>query len=175
MNLGNAAPFMDLDEAETDKGLGGEYLSFNLGGEIYGVDILKVREIKGWEKVRPLPDMPEYLKGVVDLRGVIVPIVDLRIRFQLTGCEYTPTTVTIVLSVISAGRQYVVGAVVDGVSDVLDVSTENIRAAPDMGSTIGAQYIKGMVMIDNRMVILLDVDKLLDPKDMGLPESSDTE
>jgi purine-binding chemotaxis protein CheW len=165
---------MVLDEEDIDAELGGEYLSFNLGGEIYGVDILKVREIKGWENVRPLPDMPEYLKGVVDLRGVIVPIVDLRIRFQLTDCEYTPTTVTIVLSVMSGGKEYVVGAVVDGVSDVLDVSPEKIRSAPDMGSTIGARYIKGMVMIDERMVILLDVDKLLDPQEMGLPESGDT-
>ena len=171
MNAGDTATSMASDESEAQAGLGGQYLSFTLGGEVYGVDILKVREIKGWEEVRPLPDAPDYLKGVLDLRGIIVPIVDLRIRFQLAECEYTPTTVTIVLSVESGGRQHVVGVVVDGVSDVLDVASDDARIAPEMGSSINVRYIKGMVTLDDRMVILLDVDKLLDPREMGLPES----
>ncbi|HEC16549.1 MAG TPA: chemotaxis protein CheW [Sedimenticola sp.] len=162
---------MAADTAEAREGLGGQYLSFTLGGEVYGADILKVREIKGWEEVRPLPDMPDYLKGVLDLRGVIVPIVDLRMRFHLAECEYTPTTVTIVFSVESGGRQHVVGAVVDGVSDVLDVAPGDARISPEIGAGVSACYIKGMVTLDDRMVILLDVDKLLDPREMGLPES----
>ncbi|VAX07715.1 Positive regulator of CheA protein activity (CheW) [hydrothermal vent metagenome] len=169
MNIGNTAISTGLDD-DCQAELAGQYLSFKLGGEIYGVDILSVREIKGWEEVRPLPDAPSYVKGVLDLRGVIVPIVDLRIRFQLTDCEYTPTTVTIVLTIECGSQQHVVGAVVDGVSDVLDVSPDEARVAPEMGSDIGSHYIKGMMTSEGRMVILLDVNKLFDPRDMGLPE-----
>jgi len=162
---------MAIDESSNLEELAGQYLSFELAGEIYGVDILKVREIKGWEEVRLLPDMPDYIKGVLDLRGVIVPIVDLRIRFQLESCEYTPTTVIIVLSVEHEEQQRVVGVVVDGVSDVLDVLPENVRKAPDLGGAISHHYIRGMVTIDKRMAILLDVDKLLDLQEMGLSEA----
>jgi len=169
MNVGDATASSDLED-ETPLELAGQYLSFELGGEVYGVDILAVREIKGWEEVRPLPDTPDYVKGVLDLRGIIVPIVDLRIRFRMPDCEYTPTTVTIVLTVENEGRQHVVGAVVDGVSDVLDVSQNEAREAPNMGSSIGSRYVKGMMSTEGRMVILLDVNKLFDPKDMGLPE-----
>jgi len=162
---------MAVDGASNIEGLAGQYLSFELAGEIYGVDILKVREIKGWEEVRLLPDMPDYIKGVLDLRGVIVPIIDLRIRFQLESCEYTPTTVIIVLTVVHEGQQHVVGMVVDGVSDVLDVLPENVRKAPDLGGAISRHYIRGMVTIDERMAILLDVDALLDLQEMGLPDT----
>ena len=117
MSVGETNAATTADEPSSQEALAGQYLSFELAGEIYGVDILKVREIKGWEEVRPLPDTPDYIKGVLDLRGVIVPIVDLRIRFQLESCEYTPTTVIIVLSVEYEKEQRVVGAVVDGVSD----------------------------------------------------------
>jgi len=160
-----------IGESSSLEGLAGQYLSFELAGEIYGVDILKVREIKGWEEVRPLPDMPDYIKGVLDLRGVIVPIVDLRIRFQLESCEYTPTTVIIVLSVEDGEQERVVGVVVDGVSDVLDVSPGDVRTAPDLGGKISHRYIKGMVTIAERMAILLDVNKLLDLQEMGLSEA----
>ncbi len=149
----------------------GQYLSFTLGGEDYGVDILKVREIKGWEEVRQLPDTPVYVKGVLDLRGTIIPIIDLRSRFQLERVEYTPTTVTIVLAVESNGKALAMGIVVDGVSDVLDVDDGQIRQAPNLGSNINTRYIKGMVTIEDRMVILLDVDKLISPEELGLLES----
>jgi len=163
-----------IGESSGLEGLAGQYLSFELAGEIYGVDILKVREIKGWEEVRLLPDMPDFIKGVLDLRGVIVPIVDLRIRFQLESCEYTPTTVTIVLAVESEEEQErVVGVVVDGVSDVLDVLPGEVRSAPDLGGKISHRYIKGMVTLADRMVILLDVNKLLDLREMGLSDSID--
>jgi purine-binding chemotaxis protein CheW len=148
-----------------------QFLSFTLGGEDYGVNILRVREIKGWEEVRQLPDMPEYVKGVMDLRGLIVPIIDLRIRFKTGNVEYTPTTVTIVLSVEKEQGDRVMGIVVDGVSDVLDVMPGDIKAAPALGGNINARYIRGMVTIDKRMVILLDVDKLLSPDEMAAIQS----
>jgi len=162
---------MAVDSALNLDGLAGQYLSFELAGEIYGVDILKVREIKGWEEVRPLPDMPDYIKGVLDLRGIIVPIIDLRIRFQLESCEYTPTTVIIVLAVEEDEHQRVVGVVVDGVSDVLDVSPENVRKTPNLGGAISHQYIKGMITIEERMVILIDINKLLSLQEMGISEA----
>jgi len=160
-----------MENEESSKSGTGQYLSFNLGGEDYGVDILKVREIKGWEEVRQLPDTPEYIKGVLDLRGTIVPIIDLRSRFQLETVEYTPTTVTIVLAVESAGKALAMGIVVDGVSDVLDVEAADIRQAPNLGSKINTRYIMGMVTMEERMVILLDVDRLISPEELGLLEA----
>lgn len=148
----------------------GQYLSFTLGGEDYGVDILRVQEIKGWEEVRPLPDTPKYVKGVLDLRGTIVPIIDLRSRFNLDSVEYTPTTVTIVLSVKTETKEYIVGIVVDGVSDVLDVKDDELRSAPDLGSHINTRYITGMVTQGERMIVLLDADRLFNPDEMGLPD-----
>ena len=148
----------------------GQYLSFSLGGEEYGVDILKVREIREWQPVRPLPDTPEYVKGVVDLRGVVVPVIDLRIRFGLEKVEYTPTTVMIVLSTNAPGGDRVFGLVVDAVSDVLDVLPDKIRPAPDLGSRINTRYILGMVSREQRMVILLEMDRLFEPEEIELPE-----
>ncbi len=158
-----------VSETDASAGVGGQYLSFTLGGEDYGVDILRVQEIKGWEAVRPLPDTPDYVKGVLDLRGEIVPIIDLRTRLKLDHAEYTPTTVTIVLTVESERGQNFVGIVVDGVSDVLDVPGDDVRAAPDLGAHINTKYITGMVTQGERMVVLLDVDRLFNPDELGLP------
>jgi len=147
----------------------GQYLSFNLGGEDYGVDILRVQEIRGWEELRPLPDTPEYVKGVLDLRGTIVPIIDLRLRMNMTDVDYHPTTVIIVLSVQrEEGENQLVGAVVDAVSDVLDVSEKEIRKAPEIGSRMNDRYLRGMVSRDERMVVLLDVDLLFKANELGL-------
>jgi len=151
----------------------GQYLSFSLGGEEYGLDILKVQEIRGWESVRQLPDMPDYIKGVLDLRGSIVPIVDLRLRFRVGEARYTPTTVIIVVGVESGGSNRVMGLVVDGVSDVLDVAADAMRPAPALGARINTRFIRGMVTRDSRMVVLLDVDKLLDPDELDLPPGLD--
>lgn len=148
---------------------GSQYLSFALGAEVYGVDILRVQEIRGWEPVRPLPDMPAHIKGVLDLRGTIVPVFDLRVRFGTAVPEYLPTTVVIVMHVRDrAGGSQVVGAVVDAVSDVLDVSGEALRSAPSLGSCIGARYLHGMVSLERGMVILLDVDRLFDETELHL-------
>ena len=153
-------------EISPEEGRDGQYLSFILGDEDYAVDILKVREIRGWEDVRPLPDTPDYVKGVLDLRGAIVPIIDLRLRFGLEKVQYTPTTVTIVLTVNVDGEQHIVGIVVDSVSDVLDVAAGDMRASPRLGKKIDTKYILGMVTLEQRVVILLDVDKLLDPEEL---------
>lgn len=154
-----------------DVNLVGQYLSFTLGDEDYGVDILRVREIKGWEAVRTLPDMPDSVKGVLDLRGIIVPIIDLRTRFNLENAEYKPTTVTIVLTVKVGEREQVMGVVVDSVSDVLDVSSQDMKAAPNLGTRINTRFIQGMVTLGERMVVLLDVDKLMNPDELGVLET----
>ena len=146
----------------------GQFLSFNLGGEDYGVDILRVQEIKGWEEVRELPDTPEYVKGVLDLRGIIVPIIDLRTRFKHNNVNYTPTTVIIVLSVQKEGNSYVIGIVVDGVSDVIDVKRREIKNAPDLGVHINTRYITGMYTKGDKMIVLLDIDKLLSPDELNI-------
>ena len=144
-----------------------QFLSFTLGKDDYGVDILRVQEIRGWEEVRKIPNTPDYLKGVMNLRNTVVPIVDLRIRFGLTDIEYKPTTVIIVLSVELAGEQRVMGIVVDAVSDVVDVNSEDMKKVPSLGTAVDTKYINGMVMIGNRMVILLNTDKLLNPQELS--------
>jgi len=157
---------MTMQRMEPRQSEAGQYLSFSLGGEEYGLDILKVQEIKGWEPVRPLPDTPGYIKGVLDLRGTVVPIIDLRQRFGFPEAVYTPTTVTIILRVQAGDRQLTAGIVVDNVSDVLDVPTDTILQPPDLGSRINTRYIQGMVTLNERMVVLLDTDRLLDPDEL---------
>ncbi len=141
----------------------GQYLSFSLGGEEYGVDILKVQEIKGWEPVRPLPDTPHYICGVMDLRGLVVPVIDLRRRFDLAEADYSPTTVIVILATVIDGRKVIAGLVVDSVSDVLEVAADTVAPPPDLGPRIDTGYIHGVVTRNGRMVVLLDADALLDP------------
>lgn len=138
-----------------------QYLTVNLALEEYGIDILAVREIRGWTPVTRIPQSPHYVLGVLNLRGAIVPVIDLRLRFGLDREEYGATTVTVIITV--AGRQF--GVVVDGVSDVLDVASDALRPVPDMGTTVDTEYLKGLTSIDDRMVLLLDADKLLQPQD----------
>ena len=144
-----------------------QFLSFTLGKDDYGIDILRVQEIRGWEEVRKIPNTPDYIKGVMNLRNTVVPIVDLRIRFSLKDIEYVPTTVIIVLSVELDGEQHVMGIVVDSVSDVIDVNDDGIKKAPNFGTTVDTKYINGMVMVGDRMVILLNTEKLLNPKELS--------
>ncbi len=140
-----------------------EYLTFTLGSESYGVDILKVKEIRGWEKLRELHDTPVFVKGVLDLRGSIVPIVDLRLRFRLSKVEYHPTTVIIVISIDD--KDNMMGVVVDSVSDVLTVKQDEVKSSPSLGSKINTEYVIGMVSKQDHMVMLLDTEKLLDTED----------
>jgi purine-binding chemotaxis protein CheW len=145
-----------------------QYLTVNLGAEEYGADILAVREIRGWTPVTRIPQAPHYVLGVLNLRGAIVPVLDLRLRFGLPAVEYGATTVTVIVTV--AGRNF--GVVVDAVSDVLTVQGGDIRPVPDMGTTVDTEYLKGLVSIGERMVLLLDVDKLLQPQDAQMLEAA---
>jgi len=145
-----------------------EYLTFRLGAEEYGVDILKVQEIRGYDAITQIANAPVFVKGVINLRGVIVPIVDMRIKFALGDAEYDQFTVVIILNV--AGR--VVGIVVDAVSDVISLAQEQFRPTPGMGAVIDTEYIMGLGTVDERMLILIDIEKLMASSDMGLMEHS---
>jgi purine-binding chemotaxis protein CheW len=138
-----------------------QVLTFVLGNETYGVDILRVQEIRGWSAVTKIPHAPAHVLGVLNLRGSIVPIVDLRMRFSLDRAEYTAVTVIIVVSVMSSTGRRDFGVVVDGVSDVVDVNTEEVKAAPELGAKGATDYIRGLVPVSDRMVVLLDIDRLI--------------
>ncbi len=145
-----------------------EFLSFRLGKEEYGMEILKVQEIRSWEQPTTIANAPEFIKGVINLRGVIVPIVDMRIKFNLGSAEYDQFTVVIILNV--AGR--IVGMVVDSVSDVITLASDQVRPAPDFSSTFDTQYITGLGTVENRMLILVDIEKLMTSADMALVDSA---
>jgi len=145
------------------KALNTQYLTFDLAGEMYGVEILKVQEIRGWEPVRDIPNTPKYIKGALNLRGEIVPIVDLRERFSMSNIEYTPVTVVIVLCVQNEQGNNIMGIVADAVSDVLDIKLSDIKDKPNLGTKIDTQFIRGMYVAKDNMVMLLNVDKLLNP------------
>lgn len=144
-----------------DEKPGDEYLTFRLGREDYGVDILRVQEIRGWETVTRIPNSPDYVKGVLNLRGAIVPIFDLRMRLCLPEVEYNKQTVVIVLRVNGSAGERSVGVVVDAVSDVLNAHTETIRNTPEFGAEIATDFISGLAEANDKMIMLLDVDKLL--------------
>lgn len=145
---------------------GQEYLTLKLGPEEYGIEILKVQEIRGYDAVTTIANAPPFIKGVINLRGVIVPIVDLRIKFNLGNPSYDAFTVTVILNV--AGR--VVGVVVDGVSDVLTLAAEQVKPVPDFATVVGAQFITGLGTVDDRMLILLDIERLLTSPELALVE-----
>ena len=143
-----------------------QFLTFVLGDEEYGVDILRVQEIKGWDSVTPIPNTPEYIKGVINLRGTIVPIVDLRQRFKMPEIEYGPITVVIVLKIECADRDRIMGIVVDGVSDVYDVPADEMKAAPDFGNVVDTEFVHGLATVEEKMIIILDIDHLLSGNEM---------
>ena len=139
-----------------------QQLTFNLAGEEYGVDILSVREIRGWSGVSRIPQTPDYVLGVLNLRGAIVPVMDLRLRFGLARESYGDSTVVIIVAV--AERLF--GIVVDAVSDVVDIEPAAIKPVPDMGAIVDTRYLKGLATHVERMVMLLDVEKLMRPEDV---------
>jgi len=143
---------------------GNEFLAFTLGKEEYGIDILKVQEIRGYEAVTRIANAPEFVKGVINLRGIIVPIVDMRIKFHLGEPTYDQFTVVIILNI--AGR--VVGMVVDSVSDVITLNHGQIKPAPEMGTAFNTDYLIGLGTLEERMLILIDIDKLMSSAEMGL-------
>jgi len=143
---------------------GGEFLTFRLGGEEYGIDILRVQEIRSYEQPTRIANAPHFIKGVVNLRGVIVPIIDLRLKLGCDSAEYNAFTVVIVLNV--KGR--VVGAVVDSVSDVLELTRDHIKPAPELHSNVDGHFITGIGSVGDRMLILMDIEGLMSSADMGL-------
>lgn len=146
-----------------------EYLTFRLENEEYGIDILKVQEIRGYESPTRIAHSPEFIKGVVNLRGTIVPIVDMRVRFNCKLVKYDDFTVVIILNL----RNRIVGIVVDSVSDVMEIATDNIQSAPDIESAIDSACIFGLGSVNDRMLILLDIEKLMSNVDMGLVAAVD--
>ena len=143
---------------------GQEFLVFTLGDEEYGIDILKVQEIRGYDQVTRIANTPSFIKGVTNLRGVIVPIVDLRVKFSQGDVEYNDNTVVIVLNL----GQRVVGIVVDGVSDVLSLASDQIRPAPEFAVTLSTEYLTGLGALGDRMLILVNIEKLLNSDEMAL-------
>ena len=157
---------MQANQGQTADDASRELLTFTLGREEYGIDILKVQEIRGYDAVTTIANAPEFIKGVINLRGIIVPIVDMRIKFKLGEVSYDETTVVIILNF--ANR--VVGMVVDGVSDVTMLKLEEIKPAPEFGASLDTKYLQGLGTVDERMIILVDIEKLMTSRDMDLVE-----
>lgn len=145
-----------------------EYLTFTLGNETYGIDILKVQEIRGYDTVTHIANAPEFIKGVINLRGVIVPIIDMRIKFNVGEPTYHEFTVVIIMNVLNR----VIGMVVDSVSDVIALLPEQIRPAPEMGAALDTRYITGLGTQNEQMLILVDIEKLLSSEEMQVIEQT---
>jgi len=158
---------MQEGSTQTADGESRELLTFTLGSEEYGIDILKVQEIRGYDAVTTIANAPDFIKGVINLRGIIVPIVDMRIKFNLGNVTYNNLTVVIILNV--ANR--VVGMVVDGVSDVIALTADQVKAAPEFSGAMDTQYITGLGTVDDRMIIIVDIEKLMTSRDMDLVEA----
>ncbi len=158
---------MQANEGQAANIGGRELLTFTLGKEEYGIDILKVQEIRGYDAVTTIANAPEFIKGVINLRGIIVPIIDMRIKFHLGNVTYNQLTVVIILNV--ANR--VVGIVVDGVSDVITLTAEQLKPAPEFSSSLDTQYITGLGTVDDRMIIVMDIERLMTSRDMDLVEA----
>jgi len=150
------------------QGGGEQYLTFTLGDEEYGIDILTVQEIRGYDAVTKIANAPEFIKGVINLRGAIVPIVDMRIKFNLGKVVYDQFTVVIVLNL----RGRIIGMVVDGVSDVIALGTEQIRPVPNLSAALDIRYITGLGTVDSRMIILVDIERLMTSQEMALIDNA---
>lgn len=158
---------MALEQKHNDNDAGGagrEFLTFLLGDAEYGIDILKVQEIRGYESATPIANAPAFIKGVINLRGNIVPIIDLRIKFNLGSVEYNALTVVIILNV----SDRVIGVVVDGVSDVLSLKSADIKPPPEFGAAFNSEYLIGLGTGGERMLILVDIEKLMTSRELGL-------
>jgi len=138
-----------------------QYLTFFLSKEEYGVDILRVQEIRGWDGATVIPNTPDYVLGVINLRGTVVPIIDLRKRFVMENTEFTAATVVVVVKVMHDKGERTVGMVVDAVSDVYNVTSKDVNTAPDVGGKVSLDFIKGLATVNDKMVILLDIDALI--------------
>ncbi len=152
---------IDKEEQADAIRIADQYLTFLLDGEEYGLEILRVQEIKGWEAVTPMPNTPVYVLGVINLRGAVVPVIDLRKRFNLEGTTFGPSTVIIVLKISNSDLERVVGFVVDAVSEVYRFDRDDVQPPPDLGNSISTEYLRGLVMVEEKMVILLEVNRLI--------------
>lgn len=160
---------MDEQNRMSPESVAQEYLTFSLGKEEYAMDILKVQEIRGYDSVTRIANSPDFMKGVINLRGVIVPIIDMRIKFNLGNVVYDEFTVVIIINVL--GR--VIGMVVDGVSDVVTLLPDQIRPAPEFGSGINSDYITGIGTVNTQMLILVDIERLIGSSEMQLMVAAD--
>ena len=160
----------DVQTSATAESNGQEYLVFTLAAQEYGIDILKVQEIRGYDSqtVTRIANVPPFIKGVTNLRGVIVPIVDMRIKFNLEHVEYDHQTVVVILNL----RSRVVGIVVDGVSDVLMLQRSQVSAPPQFGTAFSTEYLTGIGTLGERMLILVDIERLMTSEEMALVESA---
>jgi len=145
----------EINEAEN------QYLTFMLADEEYGVDVLAVQELRGWEPTTSIPNSPSYVRGVINLRGVVVPVIDLRARFELEHIDYGPTTVVVIVKVKDQEHERILGIVVDAVSEVYNISENDLQPPPDMQGSISIDYVRGLATLENKMVILLDINKLV--------------
>lgn len=170
MSSTQASVEMDMSLIDKD-GSDHQFLTFILAGEEYGVDILRVQEIKGWDSVTPIPNTPEYIRGVINLRGTIVPIIDLRARFSLESIPYGPTTVVIVLKVINGDKSRIMGIVVDAVSEVYNINNEEMKPPPDFGTMISIDYVHGLATVEEKMIIVLNIDHLLNADELSATDS----
>lgn len=142
-------------------GEGDQYLTFTLGDEEYGVDILRVQEIRGWDTATPIPNTPPYVKGVINMRGTIVPVIDLRERFGMAHKEYTQFTVVVLVRVLGNDQERIMGLIVDALSEVYGITEDQLRPPPEFGSAYQTDFIRGLASMEEKMVIILDVDRLL--------------
>ncbi|HEY9531966.1 MAG TPA: chemotaxis protein CheW [Burkholderiales bacterium] len=147
---------------------GREYLAFSLGGEEYAVNILQVQEIRAYERVTRIANMPPFIKGVMNLRGAVVPVVDLRVRFNVGAAEYNASTIVIVINI----GPRTIGMVVDGVSDVVAIKASELRPAPQIAGVLTAEFLEGVAILDKRMLIIVDINGLMSSKEMGLLETA---
>jgi len=161
-------PEIAIEKSDKTQHAEQQYLTFMMGNDEYGVDILAVQEIHCWVEPRPMPNTPEYIRGVIDWRGTIVPIIDLRVRFKYAEATYESTTVVIILQtkLADTDQECIVGIVVDAVADVYDVRAEQLKKSPKLGSKIDTKYIKGMTKIEDSMIIMLDIEKLIDLEEL---------
>ena len=163
----------DKKEIDLSQGLtGGKFLTFSLAGEDYGLEILKVQEIIGVMNITPIPRTPDFVKGVMNLRGKIIPVIDLRSKFGMDEIEQTEETCIIVVQVVRSDRHLTMGVVVDRVYEVVDITTKQIEGAPSFGTAVDTDYILGMGKLDDKVVILLDVDRVLTSGEIKMVEKA---
>lgn len=172
MSTSATARTVERQEVASRKAQAGKYLTFRLGDEEYGIEILKVKEIIGMMPITPIPQTPEYIKGVINLRGKVIPVIDLRLRFHMEEVPYNERTCIIVVEVKLANEPVSIGIVVDAVSEVSQIKEEEIEATPSFGTSLDTSYILGMAKTDNSVKILLDIDQVLSQEELASLEKS---